>query len=182
MPIWDDFPIHILPVSLTPTGDDAPPRPEDCPHPDEPFTLSGLKRWTVDLCPQVLCGLVNRPEEHVFPFMTAGATSGDMSPATLHGARAEWSPAGNADEPCKRHYGRVTVAPDGDARFFMCTDYTEGPGPETHELLPFVRFQLDLMGPLVDPGDMGMLTTLRAPDWNEVILLSHAERCGGIPA
>ncbi len=171
--------VDFRPDFTIPDDPESPPDPDGCPFVDEPFLLPEFKRWTLDTCPQVLCGIVIRPEEHVFEGMTSGVTAGDASPATLHGARTSPDVAGNDDEPCMRHYGRTTLAPNGDARRFMCTDYRDGAGPETHELLPFVRFNLDLMGPLIERGDMAMLTTLQAPGWHEAILLSHAKLCRG---
>ena len=156
----------------------GPPDEGGCSFVDEPFFNEELSAWSLDTCPQVLCGFVNRPEEHVFA-QDAGVAAGDSSPATLHGARAELDRAENDEEPCKRHYGRTTLTPEGDVRHFMCTDYGDNDGPETHELLPFVRFEGDNTNGVVEQGDMAMLTTLRAPNWHEVIFLSHAKRCRG---
>lgn len=140
----------------------------------------GLKRWSLDTCPLVLVGMVaSRPEEHT-PSGTVGATAGDACIATIHGARAVNRTNGPTDEPCVRHYGRVEIAPDGDARFFMCTDHGEVEEPRvTHEVLPFIGRKEQIAGPLVQPGDAAMVTTLRAPEWREAIYFSHKNRCIG---
>ena len=137
----------------------------------------GLKKWSLDTCPLVLVGMVvSRPEEHTPPG-TVGATAGDACISTIHGARAVNRTNGPTDEPCVRHYGRVEIAPDGDARRFMCTNHMGD--PETHEVLRFIGRKEHLAGPLVRPGDAAMVTTLRAPDWREAIYFSHKNRCIG---
>ncbi len=138
----------------------------------------GFHEWSLDTCPMVLVGMVaSRPEEHTPPG-TAGAPAGGACIATLHGARAVNRTNGPEDEPCMIHYGRLTIAPDGDARRFMCTDHAEG-DPATHEVLRAIGRKENLAGPLVKGGDAFMFTALRAPDWREVILFSHKNRCIG---
>lgn len=171
----DDF-IPPFDPDATPIDPVDPPR--DCVEADPEGTLpDGLHEWSLDTCPMVLVGMVSsRPAEHTPP-ETIGATAGDACVATLHGARAVNLTNATGDEPCMMHYGRVTIGPDGDARRFMCT--THGDDPETHELLRFIGRREFLAGPLVRPGDAALVTTLRAPDWREVILFSHKNRCKG---
>lgn len=173
-------------------GTDPPrpnPFPSGCvevdpdPHSPNEYFGGSLKTWTLDSCSHVVAGIVVRPETHITG-EPGEDEPGDTAIASAHGVRAMNIAAENDEEPCMRHYGRVTLGHDGDARAVFCSNHAGGSAQETHEGLLFLarqtRSQIFAGQPkFLETGDAAILTAIATPDWQEVHLVTHAQRCWG---
>jgi len=148
--------------------------------------------WTANLCASILFGPSPRPRGHATPEETPHR-AGSCMPGTLHGVRTvEVAPLSNADEVCRKHYGRLTIGANGYARVIYCTreDASGNAEGKRHgEARVIVRRSragvdpdADPLKPLMRLGYTAMLGSYQTPAITEALLVGQVARCGHQPS
>lgn len=153
-----------------------------CEYPSADRNPPGLRRWTIDLCPQLVFTPRLRPAPDAHPDLegTVGYKPDYFEWRSAHPARAMYeSPHNNTEEPCKYHYGKTGVDERGRAIVAYCSrPYDDTQHKQNHRAKAIVVKATDV-NVEVKPGYCAMLGRYHAPFWTEVDFRSQSLRCGG---
>lgn len=161
-------------------------RPEGCmTEPRAKPRAPGGFTWNTDLCQNAQFRITIRPA-HEWPRSAEArkwVNLGYGEPVSVGPIRAVETASGV--EPCRRHYAKMILTPDGYARMAMCSQHVLG-DPESL-LVSEGRLYLenDSIRPKpvrdrIDNGYAAFALSHRAPFWVEAIYHSQPVYCGGI--